>query len=240
MWPLKMGKVPSSVVDKLDGLANSFIRKWLGLPRCLSDVGLFGRNTLQLPLRSIGLGYKQEKARMVLELKESTDQLVRAAGPKIQTGRKWKAQEEVDMAISRLKHSEIVGRVQEGRAGLGRSETPLFWSKASKEERRAMVVAEVTRTEQERLNIKTVSQSRQGGWMSWEGVTDRHLSWSDLWKIPQARISFLIRSTYDPTLSQKPPPVVRHRRTLPPLQYHQCKPPAYPVGLQDSIVPRPL
>ncbi len=197
MWPLKMSKVPSSVVDKLDGLANSFIRKWLGLPRCLSDVGLFGRNTLQLPLRSIGLGYKQEKARMVLELKESTDQLVRAAGPKIQTGRKWKAQEEVDMAISRLKHSEIVGRVQEGRAGLGRSETPLFWSKASKEERRAMVVAEVTRTEQERLNIKAVSQSRQGGWMSWEGVTDRHLSWSDLWKIPQARISFLIRSTYD-------------------------------------------
>ncbi len=60
-----------------------------------------------------------------------------------------------------------------------------------------MVVAEVTRTEQERLNIKAVSQSRQGGWMSWEGVTDRHLSWSDLWKIPQARISFLIRSTYD-------------------------------------------
>lgn len=197
MWPLKMSEVPSSVADKLDGLANSFIRKWLGLPRCLSDVGLFGRNTLQLPLRSIGLGYKQEKARMVLELRESTDQLVRAAGPKIQTGRKWKAQEEVDMAISRLKHREIVGRVQEGRAGLGRSETPLFWSKASKEERRAMVVAEVTRTEQERLNIKAVSQSRQGGWMSWEGVTDRHLSWSDLWKIPQARLSFLIRSTYD-------------------------------------------
>ena len=60
---------------------------------------------------------------MVLELRESTAQLVRAAGPKIQTGRKWKAQEEVDMAISRLKHREIVGRV------------PLFWSKASKEER---------------------------------------------------------------------------------------------------------
>ena len=73
MWPLKMSDVPSSVVDKMDGLANSSIRKWLGLPRCLSDVGLFGRNMLQLPLRSIGLGYKQEKARMVLELRESTD-----------------------------------------------------------------------------------------------------------------------------------------------------------------------
>ncbi len=49
-------------------------------------VGLFSRNTLQLPLRSIGLGYKQEKAQMVL----------------------------VDIAISRLKHHKVVGRVQGG------------------------------------------------------------------------------------------------------------------------------
>ncbi|KAK0133618.1 hypothetical protein N1851_030849 [Merluccius polli] len=33
--------------------------------------------------------------------------------------------------------------------------------------------------------------------MSWGGVTERPLSWSDLWKIPQARLSFLVRSTYD-------------------------------------------
>lgn len=73
---------------------------------------------------------------------------MRAAGSQIRTARKWKAQEEVVMAISRLKHREVVGRVKEGRAGLGRGETPLFWSKASKEEQRVTVVAEVTRTEQ--------------------------------------------------------------------------------------------
>lgn len=33
--------------------------------------------------------------------------------------------------------------------------------------------------------------------MLWEGITDRSMSWSDLWKIPQARLNFLIRSTYD-------------------------------------------
>lgn len=88
MWPLKMSEIPSSVVNKMDGLANSLIRKWLGLPRCFSEVGLFGRNTLQLPLRSIIVGYKQEKARLVLELRETTDQLVRAAGTQIRTGRK--------------------------------------------------------------------------------------------------------------------------------------------------------
>lgn len=197
MWPLKMSEIPLSVVNKMDGLANSFIRKWLGLPRCFSEVGLFGRNTLQLPLRSISGGYKQEKARLVLELRETTDQLVRAAGTQIRTGRKWKAQEEVDMAIARLKHREVVGRVQEGRAGLGRGDVPLFWSKASKEDRKAMVVAEVARTEHERLNVKAVSQGQQGRWTSWEGLTDRSMSWSDLWKIPQARLSFLIRATYD-------------------------------------------
>lgn len=59
MWPLKMCKVPSSVADKMDRLANLFIKKWLGLPRCLSDVGLFDRNTLQLPLQSLSQGYRR-------------------------------------------------------------------------------------------------------------------------------------------------------------------------------------
>lgn len=99
MLPLKMHEVPSSVADKMDRLVNSFIRKWLGLPRCLSNVGLFGRNTSQMLPRSIGLGYKQEKARLLLELRESTDQLVRAACPQIRMGRKWKAQAEVDMTV---------------------------------------------------------------------------------------------------------------------------------------------
>ncbi|XP_024919557.1 uncharacterized protein LOC112488290 [Cynoglossus semilaevis] len=35
MWPLKMSEVSLSVVDKMGRLANSFIRKWLGLPRSL-------------------------------------------------------------------------------------------------------------------------------------------------------------------------------------------------------------
>ena len=76
----------------MDEKAKSFIRKWLGLPRCLSETGLFGR---KLPLQSISLGYMQEKTRLVLELRESTDQLVRNANAKVPTGRKWNAQSEV-------------------------------------------------------------------------------------------------------------------------------------------------
>ncbi|KAG1925338.1 hypothetical protein F2P79_025614 [Pimephales promelas] len=197
MWPLKMSEVPSSTVSKLDSLANSYIRKWLGLPRCLSDVGLFGKTKLQLPLRSISGGYKQEKVRLIMELRESTDPLVRAADAQVLTGRKWRAKEEVDLAISRLQHREVLGRVQDGRAGVGWGQAPLFWSNASKEERKAMVAAEVMRAEHERLTIKAVSQGQQGGWLSWEGVLDRQLAWSDVWKIPQARLSFLVRAAYD-------------------------------------------
>ncbi|KAJ8397209.1 hypothetical protein AAFF_G00440430 [Aldrovandia affinis] len=76
--------------------------------------GHFGRNMLQLPLQPISLGYKQGKTRLVQELRESTDQLVRCADAQVRTGRKWKAQVEVDQAISRLQHLEVVGRVQAG------------------------------------------------------------------------------------------------------------------------------
>lgn len=197
MWPLKMSEIPSSTVSKMDGKANSFIRKWLGLPRCLSETGLFGRNMLQLPLKSLQLGYRQEKTRLVLELRESTDESVRKANARVPTGRKWNAQTEVDHAVSRLQHKEIMGRVQVGRAGLGWGDAPRFWSKAHRKERKEMVVAEVTSMEEDRYKIKAVSQGRQGSWTTWEGIANRNISWSDVWKIPQVRLSFLIRSTYD-------------------------------------------
>ncbi|XP_028460234.1 uncharacterized protein LOC114572707 [Perca flavescens] len=91
MWPLKMSEIPSSTPSKMDGKANTFFQNWLGLPCCLSETGLFGRNTLQLPLQSISLGYKQEKTRLVLELRESADQAVKNANPKVETGWKWNA-----------------------------------------------------------------------------------------------------------------------------------------------------
>lgn len=95
MWLLC--EIPLSTVSRLNGKANSFIRKWLGLPRCLSETGIFRKNMLQLALQSVTMGYKQEKARLVMEMKESTDQSVRNGNVQIRTGHKWKAQVEVDL-----------------------------------------------------------------------------------------------------------------------------------------------
>ncbi|KAJ8393505.1 hypothetical protein AAFF_G00059780 [Aldrovandia affinis] len=89
MWPLKMCQIPSSTAS------------------------LFGRNILQVPLQSISLCYKQGKTRLVQELRESTNQLVRCADAQVRNGRKWKAQGEVDQAISRLQQ----GQPENGKEG---------------------------------------------------------------------------------------------------------------------------
>ncbi len=51
MWPLKVSVIPSSLASRMDTISNTYIRKWLGLPHCFSDTGLFGKNALQLPLK---------------------------------------------------------------------------------------------------------------------------------------------------------------------------------------------
>lgn len=197
MWPLKLCEVPSSAVGRMDAKANSYIRKWLGLPRCFSAAGLYGWNSLQLPLKSITLGYRQEKAKLVMELRDSSDSAVRDMQASVPTGRKWRAEEEVQKAVNRLQHQEVVGRVQTGRGGLGWGEPPTLWSKATKKERKDLVVSEVTRMEQEEHRLKSVAQAQQGRWTTWEGVVNRVITWADVWKMPQARLSFLIRATYD-------------------------------------------
>ncbi len=108
MWPLKLCEVTSSAVSRMEAKANCFIRKWLGLPWCFSAAGLYGWNSLQLPLKSITLGYKQEKARLVMELRDSSDRAEADVNSRVETGRKWRAKEEVQKVIGRLQHKQIV------------------------------------------------------------------------------------------------------------------------------------
>ncbi|XP_063062033.1 protein NLRC3-like [Engraulis encrasicolus] len=83
---------------------------------------------------------KQEKARLVLELRNSTDPFVKNNKAPVRTGHKWRVEEAVDQAISRVMLKEIVGRTQSGRAGLGWGEAPKFWKKITK----TVLMAELT------------------------------------------------------------------------------------------------
>ncbi len=79
----------------------------------------------------------------------------------------------MDQAVSRLQHKEILGRVQDSQAGLGWGEPVQFWSKATKEQRKAMVMEEVSLVKQE-CYLKAVLQGKQGTWTRWED-TDHNL-----------------------------------------------------------------
>lgn len=65
-----------------------------------------------------------------------------------------------------------------------------MWSKATKKERKELVVLEVIRMEDETYKIK---EDGQTGRQSPKVV----ITWVDMWMIPQATLSFLIRSIYD-------------------------------------------
>lgn len=150
------------MVLKLEAKTNSYIRKWLGLSQCLSNVALFGRNTLKVSLQSIKLGYKREKVRLLFKLRELLDPPIQSASPQVRTGRKWNATEAVDQV--QLQHQEIVGFTP-GRAGLGWGAMPKRLFKATKKERkywRASVAPE---------NPQNHRPQQEGScpWPCWEG-----------------------------------------------------------------------
>lgn len=78
------------------------------------------RNALKFLLKSMSVGYKQEKVRLVFRPRDSTDRSVHNTNVQDHTGHTWNVMQTVDQAISHLKQKEIVGLLQPGRAGFGR------------------------------------------------------------------------------------------------------------------------
>lgn len=104
---------------------------------------------------------------------------------------------DADSRPGHLKHQEIVGLLQPGRASYEWGTAPKMWSKATKKDRKDLVISEVVKMEEECYKIRAVSQHQQGRWTTWEVVINRAVTWADMWKMPQTRLSFLIRATYD-------------------------------------------
>lgn len=100
--------------------------------------------------------------RLYFELRDSLDPAIQAAKPQIRTGRKWNTSIVVEQAVERLKHQEIIGFTQLGRSGLGWATAQKSWSKATKKERKDLVISEVARMEKETYKITAVSQQQQG------------------------------------------------------------------------------
>ncbi|KAK7919076.1 hypothetical protein WMY93_010360 [Mugilogobius chulae] len=196
LWPLLIYEVPITTIETLERKISSHLRRWLGLPKSLSSIALYGRsNKLQLPLKSLEEEYKVSKTRVVLQYKDSEDSMVSNAGIEVKTGRKWRAEEAVQQAESRLHFSKLVGAVTRGRAGLGSIPAPKIPSK--RKEKRCQVQSEVRAVLEERRTCKAVGMSKQGAWARWENAIQRRVTWNELWKAEPHRIKFLIQAVYD-------------------------------------------
>merc|ERR1711894_714959 len=121
LWPLLVYEVPMTTAESLERKMNRYLRRWLGVPKSFSSVGLYSTGSkLQLPIRSVTEEYKTTKVRAVMTLRDSRDEKIRGAGIEVRTGRKWRASDAVKEAESRLQHQDIVGTVTHGRLGLFR------------------------------------------------------------------------------------------------------------------------
>ena len=119
LWPLLVYDIPITTVESLEKAISNRLRRWLGLPRCLSSAAYGNSNALRLPCSSLVEEFKITKIRELLQYTESEDPKVVAAGIQIRSDRKWSAKRELQVAEERLRHKAILGSIAKGRAGLG-------------------------------------------------------------------------------------------------------------------------
>ncbi|XP_062585203.1 uncharacterized protein LOC134246874 [Saccostrea cucullata] len=197
LWSLLVYEVPMSTVEGMETTASRYLRRWLGVPRSFSSIGLYSSGTkLQLPLKSITEEFKVTKVRQHLMLQNSKDEKVRTAKVDIRTGRKWSEKETIQEAESRLRHSDIVGRLAIGKQGLDVTPTAR-WGTASVEERRSLVQREVCAMEEDSRMVKAVGMKKQGSWVNWENARQVKLGWNNIWKMEPFRLQFKLKSVYD-------------------------------------------
>ncbi|XP_061747756.1 uncharacterized protein LOC133545995, partial [Nerophis ophidion] len=197
LWPLMVYKVPISTVEGFEMRVSRFLRRWLGLPRSLSSIALYGHNNkLKLPISSLSEEFMVTRSRELLQYRESSDPKVAQAWIEVRTGRKWKAVEAVDVAEARLRQKVLVGTVAQGRSGLGSRRTPRY-DKAQGKEKRSLILEEVRAGVEERRACQMAGMRQQGAWTRWEQASERKVTWTELWKAEPHRIKFLIQAVYD-------------------------------------------
>ena len=196
-WPLMMYEMPLTQVEKMEKICNRYLRKWLGVPRCFTDVGLYGStNMVQLPLKSLVEEFKVVKVQAQVTLLQSSDKTVSEAGMVLRSGRKWSVKNSAYEAESRVKHKEIVGTTAMGRRGLDVTGVKR-WSKADRGERRSMIQNEVREVEEDKRKARSVGMAKQCAWTKWESITPRNVKWGDVLKTEPFRLQFMLKSVYD-------------------------------------------
>ena len=196
MWPLTIYNVPVTKVSEIQRHLTGKLKKWLGLPRSLSEACLYSRNgKLQMPFRELTEEFKAAKTRFLYTLQGAEDNCVKGAGVCVDGGRKADTGAAIEEAERRLRSQEITGIPNKGREGLGLKPRKYF-SKQDKKEKRRMVVNTVRAMEEEKRTVKMTGLIKQGAPMNWE-VPERRVSSMEMISMQEGRLGFLVKSVYD-------------------------------------------
>ena len=81
LWPLMLYEIPMSTVENMERIISWHLRRWLGVPRSFTSIGLYSTSAkLSLPLRSLSEEFKVTKVRQDITLRTSQVEKVREAG----------------------------------------------------------------------------------------------------------------------------------------------------------------
>ena len=204
MWPLTIYNIPMSKVEEMQKRVTKSLKSWLKVPSSLSSTCFYSTTSrLRLPFSSLVEEFKVAKARNLITFEESEDICIRNANISVDGGRKANTPGEVNQAKTRLKMQEIIGIPNKGREGLGMRGRQ-YYSKSSKKGKRDLVVQEIRNKEEEGRKSIMTGFSNQGAQLRWE-VPQKYLKQNEIIKMPEARLSFLLKSVFDllPTPSNK-------------------------------------
>ena len=179
--------------EKMESLISKFLKKWLGVPKSLTNSS---STKLKLPAKSLVEEFKLRKARLLQMLRGSVDPLVKSAQPALITGRKWNAKQAVEMAESSLKMKEVIGSVATWRAGFG-LHPQKWWSKETTKIKRRRISEEIHDFEKSKRLAIDVAQPKQGALTRWENTKNRTITWSDIKQREPKQLGFLIKAVYD-------------------------------------------
>ena len=129
-------------------------------------------------------------------MKDSADEIIWKAYPKIKSGTKWSDVKTAQEVKCSLRIKDIIGITQINRAGLGSTSKRVF-SKVDPKGKRDMVSKEVRMFEEEQRKASAVTQAKQCAWTKWNDIEPIKLSWKSLIAVEPLAISFLLHSTYD-------------------------------------------
>ena len=190
-------EITVSTVTSWDSFISTYIRKWLGLHKNISNISLYSKNSpCLLPINSLSSVYKSIKENAFLQLRDSKDPIIASIPPSLNCGSAWSVKYEVENAEQRIQFNRILGYTQSDRSGLGMRTLRNIPEKATKEYRKS--VGELSKKQDdEEAFAKAVQMSLQGQWTKWQNYIANDLSWKTIWAMPPNLLSFCIGSTYN-------------------------------------------